>query len=54
MLFEVETVADIIAEPTESFTVSLSAPTGAILGDATVATVSISDRKFSFVQNKGA
>jgi hypothetical protein len=43
--FSAGTLPDSIIEGDETFTVTMSNPTGAALGDATVATVSISDRK---------
>lgn len=43
--FTVNTQSDVIDEGEESFTVTMSNPSGAALGGATVATVFISDRK---------
>ena len=43
--FSVATTADDLAEGAETFTVTMSAPTGAGLGAGTVATVTINDRK---------
>ncbi len=41
--FSIDTVNDDLNEPTEMFTVSLSAPSGAVLGAGSTASITITD-----------